>query len=196
MRKDFEIICNWVTENSRLIDLGCGNGSLIRYIQSKKKINATGVEKNYSKVEKCLTTNMSIFHQDIEKVFPYYKKKFDFVILSHTIQVLSNPDFFIGKCFKIGEKVIISFANYGYFKNRFQFFLMGKKPINDAFRQNWYSNVDIHPLTILDFENYCKQKKITISKKIFLAGDWQKQRKFLPNLLAGNAIYLLEKNKI
>ena len=193
MRKDFQIICNWIKENSNIIDLGCGDGELIRYIQSKKKITATGVEKDHNKVKKCININMSIFHQDIIEVFSYYKQKFDFVILSQTIQVISNPDFFIEKCLQIGKKSIISFVNYGYFKNRLQFLLMGKKPINYAFQQNWYNNDDIHPVTILDFENYCKKKEIRILKKIFLKGNWRKETKFLPNLFAGNAIYLLEK---
>lgn len=194
MRKDFEIIANWIESNSNIIDLGCGDGELIRYIQKQKNIIATGVENNYSKLEKCILTKMSIFHQDIAKAFEYYsEQKFDFVILSQTIQVIAEPDFFIQKSLEIGKKIIISFANYGYFINRLQF-LIGKKPINYAFNQSWYNNTDIHPVTIIDFENYCKKKKIKIIEKVFLKGNWQKKSKLFPNLLAGSAIYLLEKN--
>ena len=136
---------------------------------------------------------LNVYHGDIFEALDLYEEKFfDVAILSHTIQVIQQPNIVINKMLKVAKKVIVSFRNYGYFGNRLQFLFTGKKPINAAFPYEWYATPNIHPVSINEFEEFCQKNNIQIVQKTYLKGDWEKKIKFFKSFFAGYAIYLLE----
>lgn len=194
MFKDFQLISTLVNSGDRVLDLGCGDGELLKYLKEHKKIEAQGIEKKWEHVLVSMEKGIPVFSGEIDKGLEMLEdKSFDIIILSRTIQQLENPDEIIEKMLNKAQTVVISFLNYGFWSNRFAFFFRGRKPMNDANPFFWYNSPDVCPLTINDFEIYCKKKKITILKKFFLKGDWHTTNFFFPNLFAGYAIYHLKK---
>ncbi len=192
--KDFEIITSLINDQDFVLDLGCGDGKLLNHLREKKNIQARGIEKDLDLVASCLTKGLSIYQGDIVDGLKFYKKNFfDVVILSKTIQELIRPLEVITAMLEITDKAIISFLNFGYYRNRLNFLFKGTKPRNEAFPFYWYDTPQLHPLTIKDFEKFCKKKKIKIIKKFFLKGDWKTSINAFPNLLAGHAIYLISR---
>ena len=156
-------------------------------------MNPYGVERDFDAFLKTRQKGISIIRGDIEKSLNHYPDNFfDVIILSRTIQELEHPNRIIASMLKKGRRVVVSFLNYGYFKNRFHFFFKGKKPLTEAFSEPWPEQKEIKPLTIADFENFVVKKNLKIVNKVFLRGDWVKKIIIFPNLFAGVAIYHLE----
>ena len=195
MRKDFQIIASFIEEGSKVLDLGCGNGDLLDYLKKKSAIIGRGVEIKLSRVKESIEKGISVIHADMEGGLSYFPEDwFDVVILSRTIQEIAQAQQVIEEMFRVGRRVIVAFLNYGYYKNRLQFLFHGRKPLSEALPEPWYNTSNIHPLSIGDFEQFVHQRNLTIVKKTFLKGDWEKESNFLPHLFAGYAIYLIEKD--
>ncbi len=194
IRKDFQVIENCIEQGAKVLDLGCGDGSLLDYLKHQKKIMARGIEINLSKVDKCLKKKISVYHGEIVEGLSLYSSDFfDVIILSRTIQEIANLKQVLNEIFRVGKKVILGFINYGYYRNRMHFFLKGTKPTNEAFPHYWYDTPNIRFLSIREFESYCKAENLKIIKRFFLKGDWFKKAVFFHNLFAGYAIYFLKK---
>lgn len=189
-----EIIFDAIIENSKVLDVGCGDGKLLSILK-EKGVDARGIELDESLVEKCVKRGLFVIHDDIETGFSHYKKEsFDYVIMSETIQVLKNPLVVLNEALRVGKKVIISFPNFGHYKIRFSYFFNGVMPKSESLPYEWYNTPNIRVLTIKDFKEICKKNKIKIISE-FNYSDNTKNVFLFPNLFASNSVFVIEKIK-
>tara|TARA_B100001121_G_scaffold118925_1_gene104438 strand:- start:202 stop:789 length:588 start_codon:yes stop_codon:yes gene_type:complete len=155
-RKDFDVITEWINPNSRILDLGCGDGSLLKLLNVKRNVSGYGVDSSIDKTIKSLNNSINILNADINDHMSYFKdKSFDFVILAQSLQVVDNPVLLIKEMLRIGNEVIISFPNMGYWKSRLYLFFKGEMPVTKELPYNWHSTPNIHLCTISDFKKMC-----------------------------------------
>lgn len=191
MRKDFKVILSLIDESSKVLDLGCGNGALLEFLIKKKKINAKGIEIDPSKASEAIAKGISVYEGDMLEILPNYKtKSYDYVILSQTLHEVYDPHAILLEALRVGKYVIVSFPNFGYLKNRLNVLLSGSIENKELFDYFWYKRKNFHPLAIFEFEQYCFENNIKVSKKVYLYGSFL--FKSNPNLFAKYAVFALE----
>ena len=188
-RYDFPIIENWTHQNSKVLDLGCGDGSLLNYLKEKKDIKGFGIEKNKDNWLLSLKNNIDVIQMDLEAGLAGFEtNSFDLVILSRTIQSMNHIEEIIYEMMRVGKEVIITFPNFGYWKNRFQI-IQGNMPVSDELPYKWFETPNIHLCTIQDFDNLCRENKIKVEQRLILTD--KKSVNFYPNLFGALALYKL-----
>jgi methionine biosynthesis protein MetW len=188
-RYDFPIIENWTHQNSKVLDLGCGDGSLLNYLKEKKDIKGFGIEKNKDNWLLSLKNNIDVIQMDLEAGLAGFEtNSFDLVILSRTIQSMNHNEEIIYEMMRVGKEVIITFPNFGYWKNRFQI-MQGNMPVSDELPYKWFETPNIHLCTIQDFDNLCRENKIKVEQRLILTD--KKSVNFCPNLFGALALYKL-----
>ena len=188
-RYDFPIIENWTHQNSKVLDLGCGDGSLLNYLKEKKDIKGFGIEKNKDNWLLSLKNNIDVIQMDLEAGLAGFEtNSFDLVILSRTIQSMNHIEEIIYEMMRVGKEVIITFPNFGYWKNRFQI-MKGNMPVSDELPYKWFETPNIHLCTIQDFDNLCRENKIKVEQRLILTD--KKSVNFCPNLFGALALYKL-----
>jgi len=188
-RYDFPIIENWTHQNSKVLDLGCGDGTLLNYLKEKKDIKGFGIEKNKDNWLLSLKNNIDVIQMDLEAGLAGFEtNSFDLVILSRTIQSMNHIEEIIHEMMRVGKEVIITFPNFGYWKNRFQI-MKGNMPVSDELPYKWFETPNIHLCTIQDFDNLCRENKIKVEKRLILTD--KKSVNFYPNFFGALALYKL-----
>jgi methionine biosynthesis protein MetW len=192
IKLDHRIILEIVEPGSRALDLGCGTGDLLYLLAKDNDAKVQGIEINEEAIYQCVEKGLSVFHGDIDSgLSEYPDKSFDYVLLNQSMQQAKKADFVIREALRVGKKLIVGFPNFAYFKARVSLFFRGKAPITKSLPYHWYDTPNLHFLTISDFKDYCKDKNIRILRACYL-GHKRKVR-FWPNLLALNAIFVLER---
>ena len=190
-----KIINSWVPENSKVIDFGCGDGSLLKELFENKLVLGYGVEINDTKIEKCIEKGIPVIKLDIDKgLNDFMSSNFDLSIMARSIQCLKNPDLALNRMLELSKRCVVTLPNLGYWRCRINL-ASGKMPITPELPSSWYETENIHLCTIKDFENLCLKENISIKDKVFINrnGNQGGLSKINPNLFAVEGVYLLEK---
>ena len=197
LRKDLDLIANLVEDNSKVIDIGCGNGELLNFLSKNKNSKIQGLEINQKKVNKCVSKGLSVIQGDADKDLGLYpEKSFDYVILSQTIQATLEPKKILTELTRIGKRVIVSIPNFGFWKVRLDLLVKGKMPITSKLNSTWFETENIHLCTISDFIDLCDQLNLKIKQTVTIASNKQKRFAGKPNksanIFAEEAIFLIQ----
>lgn len=166
MRFDLHLIASWITPGSRVLDLGCGEGSLLEYLIQNKNVKGSGIEKNESRVAKCIEKGLTVLQGDIAtEVEDYPDNSFDYVILSQTLQQVYAPDNIIRAMLRIGRKGIVSFPNFSHWRVRMHLFRTGYAPVTKQLPYQWYDTPNIRVITLKDFRRFAREVGYTIIKE-------------------------------
>lgn len=189
-RSDYAIIGEIVDPDTRVLDLGCGEGELLQWLAENKGVDARGVEISGAKVQRAISRGVSVYQGDIDQgLADYPDQAFDYVILSQTLQETHRPLKVLGEMLRVGRRAIVAFPNFGHWSVRLSMLRTGQAPKTKLFPYEWYDSPNIHFLTVHDFERLVVQERWTIERRFFLTGH-RKIRVF-PNLLAEVAVYLV-----
>ena len=190
-----KIINNWVPDDSKVIDFGCGDGSLLKELMDTKKVLGYGVEINDTKIQKCIAKGVPVIKQDIDLgINEFESSNFDLSIMARSIQCLKNPANALKGMLKLSKRCVVTLPNLGYWRCRLNI-LSGEMPVTPELPSSWYETENIHLCTIKDFEKLCVDENIKIKDKVFLnkKGNQSTFVSIKPNLLAVEGVYLLEK---
>ena len=167
MKNEFKIIANLLPFQSRVLDVGCGDGTLIEALIEQKDINTRGIELDENKVKQCISKGLSVIQGNAEtELSQFPDKAFDFVVLSQTLQAFRQPENVLNQLLRIGKKVIISIPNFGYWQVRTSLLFFGRMPITKSLPDSWYDTPNLHMCSIKDFFHFCIKKKIKMDKII------------------------------
>ena len=192
MRPDLDIIQHWIRPGSRVLDLGCGDGSLLEYLKIHRDVSEIGLEISPEKIQKCLARGVNVIEQDLNKSLANFKdKSFDTVLFTQTLQAVSYPDVLIDEMLRIGRNCIVTFPNFGHWRARLYLTTKGRMPVSNFMPYQWYNTPNIHFCTVRDFDVLCREKQIKIISRTVVdhlhQGRWR--IKLWPNMLGETAIY-------
>ena len=191
-RSDYAIISELVEPNTRVLDLGCGEGELLAWLQANKNVEARGVELNGSRVQRAIARGVSVYQGDIDQgLADYPDGAFDYVILSQTLQEVRQPLKVLREMLRVGRFAIVAFPNFGHWRVRLAHLWSGRAPKTKLFPHDWYNSPNIHFLTVHDFEELVTKERWTIERRLFLSGD--RRVGTVPNLLAETAVFLVRR---
>lgn len=197
-RTDFDVIANFIKSGSRVLDVGCGDGSLLYLLQSRCAVDGRGVELSQHGVDQCLAKGLSVIQGDADSdLVNYPNSGFDYVILSQTLQATRSPKAVLEQLLRIGERVIVSIPNFGYWRARAHLLFLGRMPVTKELPYSWYDTPNIHFCTIGDFVDLVKQVGANIEEAVVLNRQGQRVSWKLPwgawNLFGQQAVFLLHR---
>jgi methionine biosynthesis protein MetW len=189
-RPEFAAIAQWVTPGARVLDLGCGDGSLLRYLKEARGARGYGIEICDENLVTCINNGVNVIQMDLETGLSGFEaQSFDFVILSQTLQAMKNIEQLVSEMLRVGKHGIVTLPNFGYWRHRLQI-LAGNMPVSEDLPYQWFDTPNIHLCTFDDFETFCRDQGVTILERSVMHDD--RVVSFLPNLLGSLAVYRLE----
>ncbi len=183
---------NWIKPKSRVLDLGCGEGSILASLQNNKEVKGLGIEIDESNILKCLKKGVNVIEHNIDRGLGNISdNSFDVVLMSQTIQTLNNPRLALKEITRIGEKCIVTIPNFGHWRSRLGLLFKGQMPKTNSLPENWYNTPNIHLCTLKDFELLCNELNIKIEEKRVTnsRGKTSWYITFFPNLLSSLVVY-------
>ena len=198
MKPEYKIITNIIEKNSRVLDVGCDDGTLMEFLKTDKNVDIRGIEISKEKVQICISKGLTVIEGNAEvdlKQFP--NDSFDYVILGQTLQAFINPEIVIRELLRVGKKAIVTIPNFGHWKVRLNLLIKGTMPITNSLPNNWYNTPNIHMCTIKDFVKFSKIINFKIFKSLALinknVSNINSSNLFLKNLFGELGIFLIEK---
>jgi len=192
IRPDHRMILDLIEDKKRVLDLGCGDGTLLELLIQHKNCHGTGIEIDEKAIYACMAKGLTVSHGDIDSgLSDYSNKRFDYVILNESLQQILHPQKVILESLRVGKKVIVGIPNFCHIHARFQIALSGHVPVTKELPHQWYDTPNLRFLSLKDFRTFCKVNQIRILKEKALSGN--KIVSFLPNMFANMGLYLLER---
>lgn len=193
LRPDLAAIAELIPANTKVLDLGCGDGALLAYLQREKGVNGRGVELSEAGVLACVRRGLSVRQGNLEEgLADYPDLSFDYVILSQTLPFLDNVELVLSEMLRVGQRVIVSLPNWGYWRCRLGLLVNGRIPPAPDLPESWHSAPRWQALTISDFRDYCRELGVQVVQESYLAGARRAPVHWLTNLLATTAVFVLE----
>lgn len=187
MRPDLEIIAEVIKPGARVLDLGCGEGELLAYLQTSKQVNGYGLEIDPDNITTCLHNGVNVIEQDLDEGLDNFPDdSFDLVVMTETLQAVQNPDRMLDDMLRIGGECIVTFPNFGYWKNRLQV-VTGHMPVSDNLPYQWFDTPNVHLCTIADFDGFCRERGVRVLERKVLTGG--RPVGFWRNFLGALAVY-------
>ena len=198
MKKEFRIIAELIEKNSRVLDVGCGDGELMNFILKNISNDIRGIEISKTNVQKCISKGLTVIEGDAEKdLFQFPDSSFEFVILSQTLQAFLNPEKVLDELLRVGKKAIVTIPNFGHWRVRLNLLFKGTMPITETLPHKWYNTPNLHMCTIKDFSNFCVNKEINFIKSLALNQEKvlniSKGNLDIRNFFSDLGIFLIEK---
>ena len=189
-RPDFDVISRWIPEGAHVLDLGCGDGSLLAKLIRERRVTAYGIEKNDTNVAACVAKGLHVLQQDLESGLSWFgDDSFDVVVLSLTLQAVHETENIMREIVRVGKKAIVSVPNFGYWAHRLSV-LRGRMPVSKTLPYEWYNTPNVRVLTLNDFEILARDLKCRVTRRTVLHD--QQEVRFLPNLRGSLAIFEME----
>ena len=172
MKKEFKVIADLLPNDMRVLDIGCGDGSLMNFLVKEKNIEVRGLELEKQNVQECIYKGLPVIQGNAEtELYQFPDQSFDYVVLSQTLQAFYNPDKVLKELLRIGKSVIVSIPNFGYWKVRTSLLFFGKMPMTKTLPHSWHNTPNLHMCSIKDLFNYCDEQNIKIQKVIGVNED-------------------------
>jgi methionine biosynthesis protein MetW len=192
MRNDYSTIASWVAPKSRVLDLGCGDGSLLAMLTRERSVRGYGIEIDDAGVLTCVKNGVNVIQSNLEAgLAGFDDQSFDCVVLSQTLQAMRHTELVVAEMLRVGREAIVTFPNFGYWKHRLQV-LYGRMPVSADLPYEWYDTPNVHLFTVRDFDIFCAERNYRVLNRLLLDGG--ERRTVLPNLLGSLAIYRLSKS--
>ncbi|MEG3591869.1 MAG: methionine biosynthesis protein MetW [Pseudomonadota bacterium] len=199
MKPEFAAISSWIHAKSRVLDLGCGDGELLKHLSDLHNINAYGLEINHAAIVNCVHKGLNVIQSDLDEGWSEFfaSESFDFVVMTQTLQAIKDPEKLLNEMLRVGRQGIVTFPNLGFWTGRLQFLLKGRMPVTRVLPYQWYNTPNIHLCTFNDFESLCARMNIYIHQRTVVdyAHKSNLLMKILPNFFGEVAIYRFSRNK-
>ena len=198
MKNEFKVIADLIQKDTRVLDVGCADGTLMKYLKDNKNIDIRGLELSKDKVQECIAKGLTVIEGNAEKDLKQFpEKSFDYVVLSQTLQAFLNPEVVIGELLRVGKKAIVTIPNFGYWKVRLHLLTKGTMPVTKTLPDEWYNTPNLHMCSIKDFVYFVKSRNFKIFKSLALNDQnvslINNTNLGLKNLFADLGIFLIEK---
>ena len=198
LRGDERLISDLVPEGARVLDLGCGDGSLLARLRDQRGAHVRGVEIDLGQIAECIGRGLPVIQADIDNGLPFFAdSSFDVVVLSQTMQVVRRPGAVLVEMLRVGERCVVSFPNFAHWSNRAYLACNGRMPVSRAIPYTWYETPNIHHTTITDFRDFCTANGAAIEREIPLVSDRvgrpARTQRLWPNLLADSAVFVVRR---
>lgn len=195
MRIDLNEIQHWIQQGSRILDLGCGDGTLLKFLIDTKQVQGYGLEIDAAQINTCIDKGLNVIEQNLDRgLGNFTDKSFDTVLMTQALQTLHFPHLVLDEMLRVGKECIVTFPNFGHWKARFYLATRGRMPVSDLLPYEWYDTPNIHFCTFNDFEVLCRERNIkVIHREVVNEQSGQTLKDFMPNLFGETAIYHLSK---
>ncbi|MDQ1300291.1 MAG: hypothetical protein QG637_208 [Chloroflexota bacterium] len=194
LRPDLQIIADFVPEGVKALDLGCGNGELLEFLVRRKRVKGRGIELSEAGMLACVHRGLSVRQGNLQEgLADYPDRSFDFTVLSQTLPFLDDPEMILGEMLRVGERAIVSFSNWGYWRCRLELLTTGRMPQAPDLPQSWHAKPRWQAFTITDFVRFCREADIRISRWAYLAGGRPMRIPKFTNLFSTTGVFVLER---